>query len=454
MALVIAWCGSEPRRIGEVALFSVHGAPQTLGRGEGDGEPRVRFFKQRPGRLSPTEPLSGAALSRCQLTVRARGGKLDVARAGRCELVVNGVETEKAALVPGDTLLLRGQLLLLCTRRVASMPKTVLLPEESFGPFGAPDAVGVLGESPAIWQTRERLAFAASAGKHVLVQGESGSGKELVARAVHRLSSRAAGAFVSRNAATLPPALIDAELFGNARNYPNPGMAERRGLIGEADGGTLFLDEIAELPLEQQSHLLRVLDAGGEHQRLGDSTTRRSELVLVGATNRELGALREDLAARFPLRIELPSLSARREDIPLLARHLLLRAAAESPRIAARFVREAEGGTQEPSFDPALVEDLLVRPYTTNIRELEALLWRAMASSPEGTVMLSDDLRSESAGRGAEPSAEQIRAALGSAGGSVQRAARALALPSRYALYRLMKKHAIEADASAEPEEE
>jgi len=456
MALVIAWCSFEPGRIGEVALFSERGATQTLGRGDGDGEPRVRFFRQRPGRLTPTEPFGGLALSRSQVTVAPGASKLVVTRTGRCALAVNGADTETATLAPGDTLLLRGQLLLFCMRRTPQMPKTMLLGEDRFGPFGAPDAMGILGESPLILQTRERVAFAATAGKHVLVHGESGSGKELVARAVHGLSPRAAGPFVSRNAATLPPALIDAELFGNAKNYPNPGMAERRGLIGEADRGTLFLDEIAELPLEQQSHLLRVLDAGGEHQRLGDPTLRKSDLILVGATNKDLGVLREDLAARFPLRVPLPSLDARREDIPLLARHILLRAADESPRIAARFVRETEGGRREPSLDAALVEELLVRPYATNIRELEALLWRAMAASPADTVILPDELRSERAGRAtAEPNAEAIRAALAGAAGSVQRAARALGLPSRYALYRLMKKHAIEVDdASAEPREE
>ena len=454
MALIIAWSATEPQRIGEVALFADRGAVQTLGRGEGDGEPRVRFFRQRPGRLAPTEPLSGSALSRSQLTVRPGGTKLDVARTGRCAVEVNGIETEKASLAEGDTLLLRGQLLLYCTRRAASLPKTRLLAEASYGTFGAPDAMAILGESPALWETRERVAFAASAGKHVLVHGESGSGKELVARAIHGLSARAkaGGPFVSRNAATLPPALLDAELFGNAKNYPNPGMAERRGLFGEADRGTLFLDEIAELPLEHQSHLLRALDAGGEYQRLGDATIRRSDVVLVGATNRDTSALREDLAARFPLRIELPPLSARREDIPILVRHLLLRAATESPDIAARFIR-TDTSRPEPRIEPALVGELLGRAYTTNVRELGALLWRAMADSPGDTVVLSDGLRSENVDRGVEPTAEKIRAALATAGGSVQRAARSLALPSRYALYRLMKKHAIEADAPVEPED-
>ena len=296
-----------------------------------------------------------------------------------------------------------------------------------------------------MWQMRERIAFAANAGKHVLLHGESGTGKELAARALHALSPRAGKPFVSRNAATLPSGLIDAELFGNAKNYPNAGMPERAGLVGQADGGTLFLDEIAEIPVEQQAHLLRVLDSDGEYQRLGEATTRRSDLVLVGATNRDVGALKHDVAARLTLRLELPPLDERREDIPLLVRHLLLLAAKKSPQIGERFLQTGDGGRLEPRVDPALVEQLIVRDYETHIRELDALLWRAMAGSPGDTVLLTDDLRQEARGRDTEPTAAELRAALKSAG-SVQIAAKALGLKSRYALYRLMKKHGIVAD--------
>jgi two-component system response regulator HydG len=446
LALVIAWCADEPARLGEVALFGQRGAAQTLGRGEGeDGEPRVRFFRQRPSRLSPTEPLSGLPLSRRQLTVKPSGASLAVERVGRCALLVNGVPTEKALVSSGDTILLRGQLLLFCTRRVPSIPKTVYFLDRSFGAFGEPDGVGILGEAPGMWQMRERIAFAANAGKHVLLHGESGTGKELAARAVHGLSGRAGKPFVARNAATLPSGLIDAELFGNAKNYPNPGMAERAGLIGEADGGTLFLDEIAEIPAEQQAHLLRVLDSDGEYQRLGEATSRRSDFILVGATNRDVRALKHDVAARLTLRLELPPLDARREDIPLLVRHLLLLAAKKGPLIGERFLHEGADGRLDARVDPELIEDLLGRDYETHMRELDALLWRAMAASPGDTVLYTDDLRQESRGRDAEPSADQLRAALKSAG-SVQSAARALGLKSRYALYRLMKKHGIEAD--------
>ena len=445
LALVIAWCADDARRVGEVAPFPDRGGPSTLGRGAGDGEPRVRFFRQRPGRLHPTEPLAGLPLSRRQLTVTPQGGKLLVAREGRCELVVNGAATERCALVANDTLLLRGQLLLLCVRRVASIPKNMYFLDDRFGAFGDADPLGILGESPAIWRMREQIAFAANAGRHVLLHGESGTGKEVAARAIHALSTRARAPFIARNAATLPAGLIDAELFGNAKNYPNPGMNERGGLIGQADGGTLFLDEIAELPVEQQAHLLRVLDADGEHQRLGEPHSRRSDFVLVGATNRDVGALKHDLAARLTLRLELPELAARREDIPLFVRHLLLLAAKKSPQIGERFLHEAADGRLEPRVDPALVEELLVRSYDTHVRELDALLWRAMAGSPGEVVLLTHDLRKESLGREREPNGEKIRTAIKDAG-SVEKAARALGLKSRYALYRLMKKHGIASD--------
>ncbi|HTE45552.1 MAG TPA: sigma 54-interacting transcriptional regulator [Gemmatimonadaceae bacterium] len=181
-ALVIAWCADEPLRVGEIALFRARGPVHTLGRGEGDGEARVRFFRQRPKRLEPTAPLAGLALSRRQLDVVATNRGLQITRVGRCPLTVNGVATDETTVVPGDTLHLRGQLLLYCIRRIASIPKTSYFEPSRFGAFGEPDAAGILGEAPATWELRERIAFAAQSGKHVLLHGESGTGKELAAR--------------------------------------------------------------------------------------------------------------------------------------------------------------------------------------------------------------------------------------------------------------------------------
>jgi two-component system nitrogen regulation response regulator GlnG/two-component system response regulator HydG len=161
----------------------------------------------------------------------------------------------------------------------------------------------MIGESPAAWDLREQLAAGAVQGAHVLLLGESGAGKELAARALHALSARSAGPFVARNAATIPDSLVDAELFGTAKNYPNSGSPERVGLVGEADGGHLMLDEIGELSDVHQAHLLRLLDRGGEYHRLGESHTRLSDLRLIAATNRYPASLKHDLLARFALHL-------------------------------------------------------------------------------------------------------------------------------------------------------
>src|SRR5262249_46773968 len=147
------------------------------------------------------------------------------------------------------------------------------------------------------------LGMIAPRSGHVIVFGTSGTGKELVAAALHGLSGRS-GAFVARNSVTLPEALVDAELFGNLKGYPNPGMPDRAGLVGAAHGGSLFLDEFGELPLSAQAHLLRVLDAG-EYQRLGETGVRRADFRLLAATNRAESAFRQDVLARFDFRLKL-----------------------------------------------------------------------------------------------------------------------------------------------------
>src|SRR5579859_7942261 len=213
--LVVAWYPDEPTRIGELAVVPAKGAPQVLGRGADGPDPRLRFFRARPGRLDPTAPLGSAALSRRQLEVQPTAGGVEVRRVGRCPMRVNGVECDLATLRPGDTLRLRQELMLFCTRRPARIPPLLHLDPAAVNAFGEPDPLGILGEAPAIWVLRDAIAFAAKADAHALLHGESGTGKELAARAVHRLSRRSNRALVSRNAATIPSGLIDAELFGN-----------------------------------------------------------------------------------------------------------------------------------------------------------------------------------------------------------------------------------------------
>jgi two-component system nitrogen regulation response regulator GlnG/two-component system response regulator HydG len=453
--LALAWSAEEPGRVGEIAMPPPLGQSEVLGRGEGEpGELRTRFARQRPGRFEPGPPLAGAGLSRRQLLLTSTDQGLLVDSVGRCEVRVNGAPCRRAMVRPGDTIYLRRQLLLFCTRRSALIPKGRYWPPAAWGGFGEPDAHGILGESPVTWHLREQIAFVAKSATHALLVGPSGSGKELAARAIHALSGRSAKPFVARNAATLPAGLIDAELFGSARNYPNAGMPERPGLIGQADGGTLFLDEIAELPPVEQAHLLRVLDVGGEYQRLGEATTRRSDFHLVGATNRDPLSLKDDLRARLTSVVALTPLASRREDIPLLARHLLLRAAERSSEVAGRFVARDSGGRPYGRFAPGFIEYALRQEWPANTRELEAILWKGMSEAPGAEISPPSEWRSESRASGAaagaraapplrsdvEPSADDIRAALSAVGGSVGKAARLLGLPSRFALYRLMRK--------------
>lgn len=473
VALVIAWSAEEPERAGEVAMFETSTGEWIIGRGEAsEGELRASFRRVRPGAPDEAAPIAGGRVSRRQLSVRTRPGALAVERLGRCETRVNGEPIDKAIVVPGDIVTFDRQLVLYAVawdgKRMAAGTQPTW-----WGSFGEPDQLGILGEGSLAWSLREQIAFAAAAPGHVLVHGPSGSGKELVARGIHALSTRAAGPFLARNAATFTEGLIDAELFGNVKNYPNPGMVERAGLIGEASGGTLFLDEIGDLPLALQSHLLRVLDGGGEYQRLGEATPRRADLRLVGATHRDPTALRHDLLGRLTLRVDVPPLSERREDIPLLLRHLLRRACAASPGAVSRLERDRTG---VPRLSPELIEWLLGQPLPANVRQLDALLWRAIQTSTSSEISLTDGVRALSEAepppatsarsgstiedqlaadlepRGARPvprgdlDAEAVQRAVEAAGGNLAEAARQLGL-SRYAFYRLLRKLGLEVDA-------
>jgi two-component system nitrogen regulation response regulator GlnG/two-component system response regulator HydG len=387
-ALVVLWSRDEPERIGEVLLIPHSVAPWIFGRGEtSPGEHRLALVRQRPAANQLTGPLGSLRISRVQLCLTALGpDALEVDNAGRCPLTVDGREQTRATIRPGAVLELHNELLMLCTTRPATLPRIAEYPSH---PFGQVDDHGLLGESPAVWALRGAIAAAAQRSAHVLVLGESGTGKELVAQALHARSDRAAKTLVARNATTIPEGLLDAELFGNLRNYPNPGTPERPGLIGQASGSTLLLDEFAELPPSLQAHLLRVLD-GGEYQRLGEAVSRRSDFRLVAATNRPEGDLKHDLLARLKIRITVPGLGERREDIPLLAAHLLRRHATTDSQLSGRHFHD---GFPHPRFSPALVSALVTHPYTTHVRELDALLLTALLESPGKYLELTPGVR-------------------------------------------------------------
>jgi two-component system nitrogen regulation response regulator GlnG/two-component system response regulator HydG len=462
LALAVVWSRTEPARIGEVALPEYGADVQVFGRAPWVGGQPLTLVRQRFGTNIQCAPLEAPSLSRVQLLVRPEPTSLVLSNVGQLPMLHDGRPVTQLTARAGDVVQLGDELVLLVVCRPRSLPD-VALPDALVPAFGRADAFGLIGESAAIWELRRQLAFAAIRDDHVLITGPSGSGKELVARAMHRLSRRVAGPLVTRSAATFPDGLIDAELFGNARDYPNPGMAERPGLVGSADGGTLFLDEIGELSHGLQAHLLRVLDAG-EYQRLGDGRSRMSRMRLVAATNRGAHALKHDFAARLRLRIAVPGLDDRREDVPLLARHVLRELAVRDDDLARRFFQGGDPAG-EPRWTARLVAALLTRSFTTHVRELAALLWDAMLHSP-GDIL--DVPRSAAHRRAAaspdpapgdEPGAHQtpahadpgtldaarVKAALDECSGVQERAWRMLGLRSRYQLIRLLRKHGLSA---------
>src|SRR5512135_1114050 len=187
----------------------------------------------------------------------------------------------------------------------------------------------ILGQAPAMQEVFRAIGRLSQSHATVLITGESGSGKELVARALHRHSPRASGPFIALNTAAIPRDLLESELFGHERGAFTGAAAQRRGRFEQADGGTLFLDEIGDMPAELQTRLLRVL-SDGQFYRVGGHTPIKVNVRVIAATHQDLevrvreGLFREDLFHRLNvIRLRLPPLRERREDIPLLVRHFM-----------------------------------------------------------------------------------------------------------------------------------
>ena len=242
------------------------------------------------------------------------------------------------------------------------------------GPGGLHRMVGGSQPMRRLFGQIERLA---AAGAPVLIRGESGSGKELVARALHELGPRARGAFVAVNCATLPQALLESELFGHIKGAFTGAGAPRKGLFVEADGGTIFLDEIGDMPAELQAKLLRVLQEG-VIRPVGGDKPRKVDARVVAATHQPLeekvteGVFRADLFYRLnvvPLRV--PPLRERQEDIPALLETFLVRARVENP------------GAVVERLSPRLIAALARRTWPGNVRELENAVRRLVILHPE-----------------------------------------------------------------------
>ncbi len=323
-------------------------------------------------------------------------------------------------------------------------------PSVSLGRRG--DIRGFIHISQACARVAERLPVVADCQANVLITGETGTGKEVCARAVHYLSPRASRPWVAVNCGALPAELVENELFGHARGAYTTAHAASPGLVREAEGGTLFLDEVDSLPLAAQAKLLRFLQER-EYRPIGTSTTLRADVRVIAASNCDLhqrmqrGQFRQDLFFRLNvLHLQLPALRDRREDVPVLAQHFLRQYARE-------YARPAH------DLSPAALLKLLRHEWPGNVRELSHVIERAVLLST-GPVLEPRDIDIDLAGPDSVPVDDAsfrvakmrvvdrfergyVEQLLSVHGGNVTHAAMA-AKKDRRAFFELIRKHGID----------
>ncbi|HEX6505188.1 MAG TPA: sigma-54 dependent transcriptional regulator [Terriglobales bacterium] len=300
-----------------------------------------------------------------------------------------------------------------------------------------------IATAPSMAPVLETIRRISPSDANVLITGEHGTGKEVVARTVHALSQRANRPFVAVNTGGLAEGVFESELFGHVKGAFTDARTDRIGRFELADGGTIFLDEIGNVPLRQQARLLRVIESG-EIERVGSSRSKRVDVRLISATNSDLaaacsaGQFREDLLFRLnTVEIHLPPLRERREDIPVLAMHFLL-------QYASRYRRQIH------SLDPAALQTLMQYSWPGNVRELEhtmeraTLMCRGEQLQPSDLGLAGQRLASQNLEELSLEAVESIliHKALQRFQGNVSQAAEALGL-SRGALYRRMEKYGL-----------
>jgi DNA-binding NtrC family response regulator len=303
--------------------------------------------------------LADRAVSRLHATVRARPDGVTVRDEGSTNgTFIDGVRVRDADLAPGATLKVGAT-----TLRAEVSGESVFIELSDRTSLG-----DIVGESAAMRRIYAMIERVAPTDSTVLIQGETGTGKELVARAIHERSRRAGGPFVAIDCGAIPDNLVESELFGHVRGAFSGAVQDRMGVFEEADGGTLFFDEIGEIPLALQRKLLRALETR-EIRRVGSNRDRKVDVRVLAATHRPLaqavneGLFREDLFYRLAVvTLELPPLRARREDIPRIAQHFLDRLTNKTERLS-----------------PALASTLVTRGWPGNVRELRNYLERRVA---------------------------------------------------------------------------
>jgi DNA-binding NtrC family response regulator len=319
-------------------------------------------------------------------------------------------------------------------------------------PADDPSPDGLVGRSAGMLAVYVRIAMASASDAPVLVTGETGTGKELVARALHRHGPRQGAAFVAVNCGSFAEGVLESELFGHVRGAFTGAAADKRGVFEQAHQGTLFLDEVGELPPSAQVRLLRALESG-EIRPVGSERPRRVDVRVVAATHRDLeravreGTFRQDLFYRLDVfRVALPPLRERREDIPLLAAHLL------------RAARGRDGGPV--ALSPGALDALVAWPWPGNVRELRNTLERLAAGASGGVVDVSDlppEWRQPAPAAGGDalfaglPSLDEMERrylvhVLAATGGNRSRAAEVLGIDRR-TLYRMAARLGVELPA-------